>query len=75
MTLNRLFTFLYVGVKSYGDRNNRTGIDSPRTGAPSMTSYFAIVSLSLCVLAPLSVLSLRLISSSMCLILILTNRK
>ena len=75
MTLNLSLTFLYVGVRSYGDRNSRTGMLSPLTGAPSMTSYFAIVSDSLYVLGPTPVLSLLRISTSMCLILIRTSRK
>jgi hypothetical protein len=39
---------------------------SPRTGAPSMISYLAIVSLSLCAELPAPVVSRRRISSSMC---------
>ena len=42
------------------------GIFSPRTGAPSMISYFASVSLSFLAAVPAPVCSLRLISISMC---------
>lgn len=49
--------------------------NSPRTGAPSMISYLAIVSFSWYTLGPVPVVSRLMISISMCLILILTSRK
>ena len=42
------------------------GMFSPRTGAPSMISYFASVSLSFLAEVPVPVCSRRLISISMC---------
>ena len=47
----------------------------PLTGAPSMISYFAIVSFSLYVLGPVPVVSLFIICISMCFILIRTSIK
>ena len=38
---------LYVGVRSRFDMKRRIGMHSPRTGAPSMSSNFVSVSLSL----------------------------
>ena len=63
--------------------DEHTGVDSsytctsclPLAGAPSMTSYLMIVSLSLYWLDPVPAVSLRIIAISMCLILILTKRK
>ena len=57
---------------SHDEATNLIGIFSPRTGAPSMISYFAKVSLSLLALLPAPVDSRRLISISMCFNLILT---
>ena len=48
------------------------GMFSPRTGAPSMISYLASVSLSFLAAVPAPVCSLRLISISMCLSFIRT---
>lgn len=50
------------------------GTASPRTGAPSMISYLASVSVSLCAPAPVPVVSRRRISSSMCFNLMRTCR-
>jgi hypothetical protein len=47
----------------------------PRTGAPSIISNFVIVSLSLYTFGAVPVVSLRMMDSSMCLILIRTRRK
>ena len=51
------------------------GMISPLTGAPSIISYFARVSLSLFALLPEPVVSFRRISISMCFNFILTWRK
>lgn len=48
---------------------------SPLTGAPSMISYLAMVSFSWYTLGPVPVVSLLMMSISMCLILIRTSRK
>ena len=42
-TENLLFTFLKVGVKSYGFKKNLIGIVSFLIGPPSIISYFVIV--------------------------------
>ena len=47
----------------------------PLTGAPSMISYLAMVSFSWYTAAPAPVVSRRMMSISMCRILIRTNRK
>lgn len=49
--------------------------NSPLTGAPSIISYFAMVSFSLYTLGPEPVVSRLMMSISICLILILTRRK
>ena len=48
------------------EANHLMGMFSPRTGAPSMISYFASVSLSFLAEVPVPVCSRRLISISMC---------
>ena len=48
----RQLTSRIVGDNLYPARNRRMGMDSPRTGAPSIISYFAIVSFSVYVLGP-----------------------
>eukprot|EP00962_Isochrysis_galbana_P043041 scaffold16258_cov141-Isochrysis_galbana.AAC.9 len=76
LTENLLFTFLNVGVSwSKAARKRRIGIDSPRTGAPSMISYLATVSLSLYAFAPVPEDSRLMMASSMCFILIRTSKK
>ncbi|KDR15526.1 hypothetical protein L798_10592 [Zootermopsis nevadensis] len=45
---------LILGVRSYPARNTLIGMLSPRTGAPSIISYLAIVSFSVNVFGPAS---------------------
>lgn len=47
----------------------------PLAGAPSMTSYLVMVSLSLYWLDPVPAVSLRMMAISMCLILMRTSKK
>lgn len=49
--------------------------DLPLAGAPSMTSYLVMVSLSLYWLDPVPAVSRRMMAISMCLILMRTNKK
>lgn len=50
-------------------------LHSPLAGAPSMTSYLVMVSLSLYWLDPVPAVSLRMMAISMCLILMRTSKK
>lgn len=62
-------------VQGYKHKDLRLILSIPLTGAPSINSNFASVSVSTCVLAPEPVDSRRLISRSIFFILILTRRK
>ena len=66
----QLFVHIFSKIDAY-----LIGMTSPFTGAPSINSNLVRVSVSLNVFGPWPEVSLRTMSSSMCLILMRTNRK